>query len=100
MTIVAPRTHFANPLRQLRGVIAWWLWGIVHVLFLLGTRNRVAVALNWIWSYVTYRASTRLITGSDRADAQWASKNAMPVLSTSTQSLERPRHRSFRAVVT
>ena len=100
MTIVAPRTHFANPLRQLRGVIAWWLWGIVHVLFLLGTRNRVAVALNWIWSYVTYRASTRLITGSDRADAQWASKNAMPVLPTSTQSLGRPGHRSFRAVVT
>jgi NADH dehydrogenase len=85
---------------RLRGVIAWWLWGVVHVLFLLGTRNRVAVALNWIWSYVTYRASTRLITGSDRADAQWASKNAMPVLSTSTQSLERPRHRSFSAVVT
>jgi len=44
--------------------MAWWLWGIVHVLFLLGSRNRVAVVLNWIWSYVTYRASTRLITGN------------------------------------
>ena len=31
---------------RLHGVFAWWLWGIVHVLFLLGTRNRVAVALN------------------------------------------------------
>jgi NADH dehydrogenase/putative oxidoreductase len=49
---------------RLRGTVAWWLWGIVHVLFLLGSRNRVAVVLNWIWSYVTYRASTRLITGS------------------------------------
>jgi NADH dehydrogenase FAD-containing subunit len=49
---------------QLRGAVAWWLWGIVHVLFLLGSRNRVAVVLNWIWSYVTYRASTRLITGN------------------------------------
>ena len=49
---------------RLRGTMAWWLWGIVHVLFLVGSRNRVAVVLNWIWSYVTYRASTRLITGS------------------------------------
>ena len=49
---------------RLRGAMAWWLWGIVHVLFLLGSRNRVAVVLNWIWSYMTYRASTRLITDS------------------------------------
>ena len=49
---------------RLRGAMAWWLWGIVHVLFLLGSRNRVAVVLNWIWSYITYRASTRLITDS------------------------------------
>jgi NADH:ubiquinone reductase (H+-translocating) len=49
---------------RLRGAMAWWLWGIVHVLFLVGSRNRAAVVLNWIWSYVTYRASTRLITGS------------------------------------
>jgi NADH dehydrogenase len=49
---------------RLRGATAWWLWGTVHVLFLLGSRNRAAVVLNWIWSYVTYRASTRLITAS------------------------------------
>jgi NADH dehydrogenase FAD-containing subunit/uncharacterized membrane protein YphA (DoxX/SURF4 family) len=49
---------------RLRGAMAWWFWGIVHVLFLLGSRNRAAVVLNWIWSYITYRASTRLITGS------------------------------------
>jgi NADH:ubiquinone reductase (H+-translocating) len=49
---------------RMRGAMAWWFWGIVHVLFLLGSRNRVAVVLNWIWSYVTYRPSTRLITSS------------------------------------
>jgi NADH dehydrogenase/putative oxidoreductase len=49
---------------RLRGAFAWWLWGIAHVLFLVGSRNRAAVVLNWLWSYVTYRASTRLITGS------------------------------------
>jgi NADH dehydrogenase len=54
---------------RLRGATAWWLWGIVHVLFLLGSRNRAAVVLNWIWSYVTYRASTRLITAATTSEA-------------------------------
>lgn len=49
---------------HLHGALAWWLWGVVHVLFLLGTRNRLSVAINWLWSYITYGASTRLITGS------------------------------------
>jgi NADH:ubiquinone reductase (H+-translocating) len=49
---------------RLRGAMAWWLWGTVHVVLLVGSRNRVAVVLNWIWSYVTYRASTPFITRS------------------------------------
>ena len=49
---------------RLHGAVAWWLWGLVHILFLLGLRNRVAVAVSWLWSYVTYRPATRLITGS------------------------------------
>jgi NADH:ubiquinone reductase (H+-translocating) len=51
---------------RLHGTMAWWLWGTVHVALLVGSRNRLAVVLNWIWSYVTYRASTRLITGSSQ----------------------------------
>src|SRR5712664_1024648 len=59
---------------RLRGAMAWWLWGIVHVLFLVGSRNRAAVVLNWIWSYVTYGASTRLITGSARNGEEMMSR--------------------------
>jgi NADH dehydrogenase FAD-containing subunit/uncharacterized membrane protein YphA (DoxX/SURF4 family) len=53
-------------LRSLRlwGAPAWWFWGLAHILFLGGGRNRAAVALNWLWAYVTYRRSTRLITGT------------------------------------
>jgi len=47
----------------LRGAVAWWLWGLVHVGFLAGFRNRVSVMLDWFWSYLTYRGGTRLITG-------------------------------------
>jgi len=47
---------------RLSGALAWWLWGLVHVSFLEGTRNRISVMLDWAWAYVTFRSSTRLIT--------------------------------------
>lgn len=46
------------------GTFAWWLWGFAHLVFLVGARNRLAVVLNWAWSYFTFRASARLITGT------------------------------------
>jgi len=48
---------------KLSGAPAWWLWGLVHVGFLVGVRNRVSVMLDWFWSYLTLRSGTRLITG-------------------------------------
>jgi NADH dehydrogenase len=45
--------------------IAWLVWGIAHIYFLTGSRNRMAVALNWLWSYLTYQRGARLITGQD-----------------------------------
>ena len=48
------------------GPLAWWLWGLVHIFFLVGARNRLSVAMEWIWAYLTYHRSTRLITGDDR----------------------------------
>ncbi|HEX8168782.1 MAG TPA: NAD(P)/FAD-dependent oxidoreductase [Beijerinckiaceae bacterium] len=51
-----------GPLR-LSGYAAWWLWGLAHIWFLIGFRNRVAVAVNWLWNYLTFQRGTRLITG-------------------------------------
>jgi NADH dehydrogenase len=48
---------------RLGGRLAWLLWGAVHVLFLIGFRNRVAVLLDWLWAYVTFQRGSRLITG-------------------------------------
>ncbi|MEZ5710899.1 MAG: FAD-dependent oxidoreductase [Blastomonas sp.] len=53
---------------KLSGAAAWWLWGIVHVGFLLGMRNRAAVVLNWVWNYFTLRSGIRLITDQGRSD--------------------------------
>jgi NADH:ubiquinone reductase (H+-translocating) len=47
---------------RLSGRLAWLLWGGVHVLFLIGFRNRVAVLLDWLWAYVTFQRGARLIT--------------------------------------
>ena len=46
------------------GFIAWMMWLFVHIMFLVGFRNRVLVMLEWAWSYLTYQRSARLITGS------------------------------------
>jgi NADH dehydrogenase len=48
---------------RLSGFPAWMLWSGAHVYFLIGFRNRFAVALNWAWSYITFQRGSRLITG-------------------------------------
>jgi len=48
---------------KLRGFIAWLIWCVAHIYFLIGFRNRLAVAMTWAWSYVTFQRGTRLITG-------------------------------------
>jgi NADH dehydrogenase len=47
---------------KVRGWPAWWIWGLAHIYFLIGVRNRLAVALNWLWIYATGDRSARLIT--------------------------------------
>jgi NADH:ubiquinone reductase (H+-translocating) len=49
---------------RLTGFFAWLLWGLVHIYLLIGFRNRLAVFLNWAWSWLTYGRGARLITGS------------------------------------
>jgi NADH dehydrogenase len=48
---------------KLKGFIAWLLWSVAHIYFLIGFRNRFVVATNWLWNYVTFQRGTRLITG-------------------------------------
>ncbi|HEV2546595.1 MAG TPA: NAD(P)/FAD-dependent oxidoreductase [Stellaceae bacterium] len=50
---------------RLSGRLAWLLWGAVHIYFLIGFRNRLAVVLDWLWAYVTFQRGARLITGAD-----------------------------------
>ncbi len=47
---------------QFSGFLAWLAWLFVHIYFLIGFRNRVAVILQWAWSYLTFKRGARLIT--------------------------------------
>jgi len=46
------------------GFPAWFLWLFVHLMYLVGFRNRLLVFIEWAWAYLTYERSARLITGS------------------------------------
>ena len=55
---------------KLWGAPAWWLWGMVHIGFLLGIRNRLSTMVNWFWAYLTFRGGIRLITGGDATNSR------------------------------
>lgn len=46
---------------RLTGFIGWAFWGVAHVYFLIGLRNRIAVAFDWLWSWLTRQRNIRLI---------------------------------------
>jgi NADH dehydrogenase len=45
------------------GLVAWLIWLLIHIFWLIGFRNRVAVLAEWAWAYVTLQRRVRLITG-------------------------------------
>lgn len=45
------------------GFFAWVFWWLIHVMYLIGFRNRIAVIFGWAWSYITFQRGARLITG-------------------------------------
>ena len=50
---------------RVSGWLAWLLWGAAHIFFLIGFRNRVMVAMNWLWAYWTHERGAGLITQAD-----------------------------------
>nr|WP_294525634.1 NAD(P)/FAD-dependent oxidoreductase [uncultured Rhodopila sp.] len=48
---------------RLKGVPGWMLWSAVHLVLLMGARNKVLVYINWVWAWLTYGSGARLMTG-------------------------------------
>jgi NADH dehydrogenase len=55
---------------KLSGLFAWLAWLFIHLIFLIGFRNKLAVMLQWIYSYFTYRRGARIITSAGIAKRQ------------------------------
>jgi len=58
---------------KMHGFIAWLAWLFIHIWYLIGFRNRLAVLLNWAWSYLSYKRGARLITSTG-----WKPEHAAP----------------------
>jgi NADH:ubiquinone reductase (H+-translocating) len=52
------------PYAKFYGVFAWFVWMFVHLMSIVGTKNRLLIFLNWFWNYITYDLSLRLIIKS------------------------------------
>lgn len=76
------------PKLKLQGSFAWLVWIFVHLMNLVGFRNRLVVLINWIWNYTTYDRGIRLILDGFRTQP---APTAVPAASSDEQELTRAR---------
>jgi len=55
---------------HLSGWLAWLVWLFVHIIILVGVRNRIAVLMQWAWAYITFNKGARLITRNFQAESR------------------------------
>jgi NADH dehydrogenase len=80
---------------HLSGFPAWVTWIVVHIFFLIGFRNRVAVMSQWVWTYFTFTRGARLITGDQRLPGWQDQLDAGPVQQEDTRTAQQPVARSL-----
>ena len=49
------------PLFKFQGIFGWFVWMFVHLMSIVGVKNKLVIFINWAWKYFTYDQSTRLI---------------------------------------
>jgi NADH dehydrogenase len=49
------------PTFKIQGFFAWLIWMFVHLMSIVGVKNRILILINWVWNYITYDQSLRLI---------------------------------------
>lgn len=59
---------------HLKGILAWYIWAVVHIMALIGFGNRLLVMTRWAWSYVTRQSGVRLITSIPEARTEQAGR--------------------------
>jgi NADH dehydrogenase len=80
---------------HLKGFVGWLFWGLAHVYFLIGLRNRAVVAFTWMWNYLTYQRGARLIVdGPAHQAAARTEKQAPSTQLAVTHASEGPSRRA------
>ena len=72
---------------KMSGFLAWLAWLTIHIFFLIGFRNRIAVLMNWAYSFFTLRRNAQLITGEDVGKLPRLGKETHPKLSDSAAAV-------------
>jgi NADH:ubiquinone reductase (H+-translocating) len=73
---------------HLSGFPAWLTWMVVHIFYLIGFRNRIAVFSQWVWNYFTFTRSARLITGDQTLPGWQDQVNAGPAVTEDARAVE------------
>ncbi len=60
------------------GFVAWWMWWLIHIAYLIGFRNRIVCMVGWAWQYFAFSRGARLITGRAWEPAQGAASAHVP----------------------
>jgi NADH:ubiquinone reductase (H+-translocating) len=76
---------------HLSGFPAWITWIVVHIFFLIGFRNRIAVMSQWVWTYFTFTRGARLITGDQRLPGWQDQLNSGPAVEQDTRATAQVR---------
>lgn len=66
------------PFWKFQGFFAWLTWMFVHLMSIVGVKNRVMILINWVWNYITYDQSLRLIIRSKEPDVKSQPQEAEP----------------------
>jgi NADH dehydrogenase len=56
------------PFMKTQGFFAWLIWMFVHLMSIVGTKNRLLIFINWAWNYITYDQSLRLIIRTSKKE--------------------------------
>jgi NADH dehydrogenase len=75
---------------RFKGVLAWYMWLLLHLAYIVGFRSRVAVMVNWIWSYLTYDRHARIIVAVEPSRRPDAPAQPPPAAPSEAVSRDRP----------
>jgi NADH dehydrogenase len=75
---------------RFKGVLAWYMWLVLHLAYIIGFRSRVAVLVNWIWSYLTYDRHARIIVAVEPQRRPTSTQPAPAAPPPSEASTDRP----------